>query len=69
MRCGQRRRPATYTALTVNDRTTSARLLIEVPDKPYADALGHGVHYKALSTSTFAYLGEDPPHTRTTSTR
>jgi spore coat protein CotH len=49
-----------YTAFTVNDRPTVSRLLVEVPDDGYADDLGHGVLYKALSTSTFAYQGDDP---------
>ncbi len=49
-----------YSALTVNDRPTTTRLVLEVPDKPYAAQLGNGVLYKSLSTGSFTYKGEDP---------
>lgn len=49
-----------YTGFTVNDRPTKARLIVEHPDDGFAAELGNGVLYKALSTSSFTYQGEDP---------
>jgi spore coat protein CotH len=50
-----------YTSFTVNDRPATIRLLIEHPDKHYANSLGdNGVLYKSLAGSQFTYQGEDP---------
>ncbi|MET7402543.1 CotH kinase family protein [Dactylosporangium sp. NPDC005572] len=51
----------TYASLKVNDRPAVARLVVEHPDKKFAERLGaDGVLYKALSTSRFADQGGDP---------
>lgn len=54
-----------YTSFTVNDRPTTARLLVEHPDDEFADtvatATGHsGVLYKSLASSRFTDQGDDP---------
>ncbi|MEU8662050.1 CotH kinase family protein [Actinoplanes philippinensis] len=54
-----------YTSFTVNDRPTTARLLVEHPDDEFADtvatATGHrGVLYKSLAGSQFTDQGDDP---------
>ncbi|MEV4280387.1 CotH kinase family protein [Actinoplanes xinjiangensis] len=54
-----------YTSFTVNDRPTTARLLVEHPDDEFADtvatATGHrGVLYKSLAGSRFTDQGDDP---------
>jgi len=50
-----------YTSFTVNDRPTAVRLIVEHPDKEFADRIdGSGVLYKALSTSQFTDQGDDP---------
>ncbi|GAA1611440.1 CotH kinase family protein [Actinoplanes couchii] len=49
-----------YTSFTVNDRPTTARLIVEHPDENFADDLGdNGVLYKSLSTSQFTDQGDD----------
>jgi spore coat protein CotH len=50
-----------YSSFTVNDRPTTARLIVEHPDENFADELpGSGVLYKSLSTSQFTDQGDDP---------
>ena len=50
-----------YGSFTVNDRPTTARLLVEHPDGQFAEGFdGPGVLYKALSTSQFTDQGDDP---------
>ncbi|GAA3194860.1 CotH kinase family protein [Dactylosporangium siamense] len=50
-----------YTSFTVNDRPTTARLIVEHPDEDFADTLGgSGVLYKSLATSQFTDQGDDP---------
>jgi spore coat protein CotH len=50
-----------YTAFTINDRPTAARLVVEHPDQAYAERLpGDGVLYKARAGGQFADQGEDP---------
>ncbi|MDG4789319.1 CotH kinase family protein [Micromonospora sp. WMMD1102] len=50
-----------YASFTVNDRPTTARLVVEHPDENYADLLGgDGVLYKSSSTSSFTDQGDDP---------
>jgi spore coat protein CotH len=50
-----------YTALTINDRPTTVRLVVEHPDQAYAEALpGDGVLYKARAGGQFADQGDDP---------
>ncbi|WFE21956.1 CotH kinase family protein [Solwaraspora sp. WMMD937] len=50
-----------YSAFTVNDRPTTARLVVEHPDEHYAAGLGDsGVLYKSLAGGSFTYRGEDP---------
>jgi spore coat protein CotH len=49
-----------YSSFTVNDRPTATRLVIEHPDKAYANALpGDGVLYKARAGSQFTDQGDD----------
>ncbi|WP_306204935.1 CotH kinase family protein [Actinoplanes sp. RD1] len=50
-----------YSSFTVNDRPTTARLIVEHPDENFAATVGRdGVLYKALSTSQFTDQGDDP---------
>lgn len=51
-----------YTALSVNGAASVLRLVVEIPDSEYADDnfTADGVLYKALSTGSFRYLGDDP---------
>ncbi|GAB3146122.1 CotH kinase family protein [Micromonospora sonneratiae] len=50
-----------YSSFSVNDRPTTARLIVEHPDEHFADEFeSPGVLYKSLSTSRFEYQGEDP---------
>ncbi|WP_433420743.1 CotH kinase family protein [Microtetraspora malaysiensis] len=48
-----------YSSFTVNGRASTPRLIVEYLDEGYAEALGDGVLYKSLASSTFAYKGED----------
>ncbi|RUL94863.1 CotH kinase family protein [Verrucosispora sp. FIM060022] len=49
-----------YTSFTVNDRPTTARLVVEHPDEHFAEDFDTaGVLYKALATSEFADQGDD----------
>ncbi|MFV2017551.1 CotH kinase family protein [Micromonospora sp. LOL_023] len=49
-----------YTSFTVNDRPTTARLVVEHPDEQYAAGVGtSGVLYKSLASGSFDYQGED----------
>ncbi|GIM88618.1 CotH kinase family protein [Paractinoplanes toevensis] len=49
-----------YTSFTVNDRPTTARLVVEHPDENFADRIGtSGVLYKSLATSQFTDQGDD----------
>lgn len=57
---GQPAQRYAYTGFAVNGRPVKARLLVEHPDENFADSLGDGVLYKALSTGQFTYQGEDP---------
>ncbi|MFD0592222.1 CotH kinase family protein [Catellatospora coxensis] len=57
---GQPAQRYAYTGFQVNGRPVKARLLVEHPDENFADSLGDGVLYKALSTGQFTYQGEDP---------
>jgi spore coat protein CotH len=56
---GEPTQRSTYVSLSVNDRPVTTRLLIEVPDKPYADGLGTGVLYKSLATGSFTDQGDE----------
>jgi spore coat protein CotH len=50
-----------YASFTVNDRPTTARLIVEHPDEGFADTLGgSGVLYKSLATGQFTDQGDDP---------
>ncbi|GGN05771.1 spore coat protein CotH [Actinoplanes campanulatus] len=50
-----------YTSFTVNDRPTTARLIVEHPDENFADAIGgNGVLYKSMASSQFTDQGDDP---------
>lgn len=57
---GQPAQRYAYAGFQVNGRPVKARLLVEHPDENFADSLGNGVLYKALSTGQFTYQGEDP---------
>ncbi|WP_229400668.1 CotH kinase family protein [Micromonospora okii] len=49
-----------YSSFTVNDRPTTARLLVEHPDEHFADRMdGSGVLYKSLATGSFTDQGDD----------
>lgn len=49
-----------YTSFTVNDRPTTARLVVEHPDENFADQMdGTGVLYKSLATGRFTDQGDD----------
>ncbi|MFI7523236.1 CotH kinase family protein [Micromonospora globbae] len=50
-----------YTSFTVNDRPTTARLVVEHPDAHFAEDFdGPGVLYKSLATGQFTDQGDDP---------
>ena len=50
-----------YSSFTVNDRPTTARLVVEHPDEHFADDMeGSGVLYKSLATGRFTDQGDDP---------
>ncbi|MCA2211253.1 CotH kinase family protein [Jidongwangia harbinensis] len=50
-----------YTGFTVNDRPTTARLIVEHPDENFAEDLGgRGVLYKSLAGGQFTDQGDDP---------
>jgi spore coat protein CotH len=58
---GQTAQGYAYTSFTVNDRPTTARLIVEHPDDGFADTLGgSGVLYKSLATGQFTDQGDDP---------
>jgi len=58
---GQTAQRYAYSSLTVNDRPTTARLVVEHPDEGFADTLGdRGVLYKSLATGQFTDQGDDP---------
>lgn len=57
---GQHTQDYAFTSLTVNGRAETPRLVLDLPDPPYADGFGDGVLYKALATGSFEYLGDDP---------
>ncbi|GIE92177.1 CotH kinase family protein [Actinoplanes regularis] len=61
---GQTAERYAYSSFTVNDRPTTARLVVEHPDKEFADAVADrtgqsGVLYKSLATSRFTDQGDD----------
>jgi spore coat protein CotH len=49
----------TYSGLTVNDRESTPRLIVEYLDEGYAENLGNGVLYKSLASGQFTYQGGD----------
>ncbi|MFI7026147.1 CotH kinase family protein [Micromonospora sp. NPDC049900] len=50
-----------YTSFTVNDRPTTARLVVEHPDENFTAKIdGSGVLYKSLATGSFTDQGDDP---------
>lgn len=59
---GQVSQEYTWVTFSVNGFPTATRLVIENPDKRYAEALGlgSGVLYKSRSENRFRYLGDDP---------
>lgn len=59
---GEPTQKSAYASFSVNGGEPLLRLVVEVPDSKYADDnfTGDGVLYKALSTGTFRYLGDDP---------
>jgi spore coat protein CotH len=59
---GEPTQRSTYTSLSVNSAAAVLRLVVEIPDSQYADDnfTTDGVLYKALSTGSFRYLGDDP---------
>ena len=64
---GQTAQRYAYSSFTVNDRPTTARLVVEHPDEGFADTLGgSGVLYKSLATGQFTDQGDDPTELRTT---
>lgn len=59
---GQATQLTSYSSFTVNGAEAQLRLLVEVPEESYVERNFEtdGVLYKALSTGSFTYLGEDP---------
>lgn len=59
---GQATQLSSYSSFTVNGAEAQLRLLVEVPEESYTERNFEtdGVLYKALSTGSFSYLGEDP---------
>lgn len=58
---GQATQRYAYSTFAVNDRPSTTRLLLEVPDESYGNALydGNGVLYKINATADFSYHGND----------
>ncbi|GAA4609510.1 spore coat protein CotH [Actinoplanes octamycinicus] len=57
---GQPAQRYAYTSFTINDRPTTARLVVEHPDENFADTIGgNGVLYKSLATGQFTDQGDD----------
>ncbi|WP_167382154.1 CotH kinase family protein [Corynebacterium suranareeae] len=56
---GQVSQQSSFTTFTLNDEPSTTRLLLEHPDEYYANELGNGVLFKADSSSSFTYQGED----------
>ncbi|MEV5504383.1 CotH kinase family protein [Nonomuraea fuscirosea] len=56
---GEPTQRSAYASFAVNGRASAPRLLVEYLDERYAERLGHGVLYKSLASSRFAYQGED----------
>ena len=61
-RTGQTGQAHTYAAFTVNDRPTTARLIVEHPDESYTEQQFDtaGVLYKSRASSSFTDQGDDP---------
>jgi spore coat protein CotH len=58
---GQTTQRYAYAGFTVNDRPTTARLVVEHPGETFAATLGgSGVLYKSLATGHFTDQGDDP---------
>ncbi|MYV45535.1 CotH kinase family protein [Streptomyces sp. SID2888] len=59
---GQKAERYAFTELTVNNRPSATRLMVESPDTDYAEDVtdGHGVLYKAKAGGSFTYRGDDP---------
>tara|TARA_R110002110_G_scaffold89303_2_gene232666 strand:+ start:16419 stop:17750 length:1332 start_codon:yes stop_codon:yes gene_type:complete len=59
---GQVSQDFTWVTFQVNDSPSTTRLVIENPDKRYAEAigLGSGILYKSRSENRFRYRGENP---------
>jgi spore coat protein CotH len=58
---GQPAQRYAYTSFTVNDRPTTARLIVQHPDEEFSDTIGDsGVLYKSLAASQFSDQGDDP---------
>ncbi|MEW1551206.1 CotH kinase family protein [Streptomyces tsukubensis] len=61
-RSGQKTERYGFAKVTVNERPTATRLMVESPDTDYAETIGdgNGVLYKAKAGGSFAYRGDDP---------
>ncbi|RKN10882.1 CotH kinase family protein [Streptomyces radicis] len=59
---GQAAEPYGFASVTVNDRPTVTRLMVENPSTDYATTTlgGNGVLYRARAEGSFAYVGDDP---------
>lgn len=59
---GEPSQQSSYTSFSVNGDQATLRLLVEVPQQTWVDRVldGDGVLYKALSSGSFRYLGDDP---------
>ncbi|MFJ8230303.1 CotH kinase family protein [Streptomyces sp. NPDC094448] len=59
---GQKTERYGFAKVTVNNRPTATRLMVESPDTDYAESIGdgNGVLYKAKAGGSFAYRGDDP---------
>ncbi|TMR24921.1 spore coat protein CotH [Nonomuraea turkmeniaca] len=56
---GEPTQGSAYSSFTVNDRSSTPRLVVEYLDEGYAENLGDGVLYKSLASGSFTYKGED----------
>ncbi len=59
---GQPAEPYSFASVTVNDRPTVTRLMVENPSTDYATTVlgGDGVLYRARAEGSFDYVGDDP---------
>lgn len=57
---GQTTQDYGFTSVSVNGSDAATRIVLDTPDSVWADSLGDGVLYKARSSGSLDYLGDDP---------